>query len=221
MHTILFVLLWPCNHNSTRNTTPPPPPRLIRWYCPTASGTILKGCRNVTIRRSLYGIDIRGLWCQKRVPATGIRNCIPQYSVGCIYFSMGLLPDAQNCWLHMRPQCQEHFPRHRLQRKPLVSDPGMHHGMWCMSGSLTAMAGKTFPAFPAHNPQIGVSGKRSMIDIPASSTKVLIYSVYSGCMCLGLLFRFFNCVWHLAERKFIGRSLLFMAWAAQIFNVRF
>ena len=33
------------------------------------------------------------------------------------------------------------FPRHRLQRKPLVCDPGMHHGTcvthmpWCMSGS--------------------------------------------------------------------------------------
>ena len=35
------------------------------------------------------------------------------------------------------------FPHNRLQRKPLVSDPGMHHGTcvthvpWCMSGSLT------------------------------------------------------------------------------------
>ena len=35
------------------------------------------------------------------------------------------------------------FPRRRFQRKPLVSDPGMHHGTcgthvpWCMSGSLT------------------------------------------------------------------------------------
>ena len=35
------------------------------------------------------------------------------------------------------------FPRHWLQRKPLVSDPSMHHGTrvthvsWCMSGSLT------------------------------------------------------------------------------------
>ena len=34
------------------------------------------------------------------------------------------------------------FPRHWLQRKPLVSNPGMHHGTcvthvpWCMSGSL-------------------------------------------------------------------------------------
>ena len=35
------------------------------------------------------------------------------------------------------------FSRHRLQRKSLVSDPGMHHGTcsthvpWCISGSLT------------------------------------------------------------------------------------
>ena len=36
------------------------------------------------------------------------------------------------------------FSRHRFQRKPLVSDPGMHHGTCvahvplCMSGSLTS-----------------------------------------------------------------------------------
>ena len=39
------------------------------------------------------------------------------------------------------PECRERFPRRRLQRKPLVSDPDMHHGTcvtpWCMSGSLT------------------------------------------------------------------------------------
>ena len=28
----------------------------------------------------------------------------------------------------MSRACREHFPRHRLQRKPLVCDPGMHHG---------------------------------------------------------------------------------------------
>ena len=55
----------------------------------------------------------------------------------------------------MHRECRERFPRHRLQRKPLISDPGMDHGTcvthvpWCMSGSLTA-AGKTFPVFPAH-----------------------------------------------------------------------
>ena len=30
----------------------------------------------------------------------------------------------------VRRQCQEGFPRHQLQRKPLVSDPGMHRGTY-------------------------------------------------------------------------------------------
>ena len=57
----------------------------------------------------------------------------------------------------MHRECLGRFPRHRLQRRPLVSDPGMHHGTcdthvpWCMSGSLTRGDGKTFPAFPAHS----------------------------------------------------------------------
>ena len=42
--------------------------------------------------------------------------------------SMGLLPDTQNCGLRMHQECRERFPRHQLQRKPLVSDPGMRHG---------------------------------------------------------------------------------------------
>ena len=49
------------------------------------------------------------------------------------------------------------FSPPRLHRKPLVSDPGMHHGTcvshvpWCMSGLLTRYGGKkTFPAFPTH-----------------------------------------------------------------------
>ena len=46
------------------------------------------------------------------------------------------------------------FSCHRLQRKPLVSDPGMHHGTcvthapWCMSGSLTRGDGKNVPGIP-------------------------------------------------------------------------
>ena len=52
----------------------------------------------------------------------------------------------------MRRECQERFPRHRLQRQPLVSGPGMHHGTcvmhvpWYMSRSLTRGGEKTFPA---------------------------------------------------------------------------
>ena len=46
------------------------------------------------------------------------------------------------------------FPRVWLQRKPLVSDPGMHHGTcvthvpWCMSGSLTRDGGENVPGIP-------------------------------------------------------------------------
>ena len=46
------------------------------------------------------------------------------------------------------------FPRRRLQRKPLVSDPGMHRGTcvthvpWCMSGSLAPGGGENAPGIP-------------------------------------------------------------------------
>ena len=48
----------------------------------------------------------------------------------------------------MRREC---IPCHRVQRKPLVSDPGMHHGTcvthvpWRMSGSLTRRGGENVP----------------------------------------------------------------------------
>ena len=46
------------------------------------------------------------------------------------------------------------FPRRRFQRKPIFSDPGMHHGTcvthlpWCMSGSLTCGDGENVPGIP-------------------------------------------------------------------------
>ena len=54
----------------------------------------------------------------------------------------------------MRRECRERLPRHRLQRKPLVSDPGMYHGTcvshvpWCMSGSLIRGGGENVPGIP-------------------------------------------------------------------------
>ena len=46
------------------------------------------------------------------------------------------------------------FARRRIQRKPRVSDLGMHHGTcvrhmsWCMSGSLTRGGGENVPGIP-------------------------------------------------------------------------
>ena len=89
---------------------------------------------------------------------------------GCLVFrsvySMGLSPDTQDCGLRMRRECQERFPHHRFQRKPPVSDPGMHHVTcvthvpWCMSWLLTRSDGEMLPAFRCmRNPQFYVSGK--------------------------------------------------------------
>ena len=59
-----------------------------------------------------------------------------------------------NCGLRINRECLERFPRHQLQRKPLVSDPGMHHDTcvthvpWCMSRSLTHGGGENVPGIP-------------------------------------------------------------------------
>ena len=67
-------------------------------------------------------------------------RCISEYVI-----TMGLLPDTWNCGLRMCRECLEHFPRHRLQRKPLGNDPSMHLGT---SGSLTRGGGENVPGTP-------------------------------------------------------------------------
>ena len=76
-------------------------------------------------------------------------------AIGCTALvRMGLLPDTQHCRLRMRRECRERFPRHQLQRTPLVNDHGMHHSTcvthvpWCMSGSLTRGGGENVPSIP-------------------------------------------------------------------------
>ena len=55
----------------------------------------------------------------------------------------------------MHRECRERFPRHRHQRSPLVSVPGIHHGTcvttvpWCISGSLTRDGAKNIPGIPS------------------------------------------------------------------------
>ena len=85
--------------------------------------------------------------------------------------TIGLLPDTYNCGLHMRRECREHFPPHRLQRNPLVSDHSMHQGMcvmhlpWCMSGWLTCGGEENVPGISQYmrNLQFYLSGKRPML----------------------------------------------------------
>ena len=99
---------------------------------------------------------------------------------------MGLFPDTLNRGLRMRRECRERFPRHRFQRKPVGSGPGMHHGTcvthvpWCMSGSLNrGGGGKRSPhSRRMRNSQFYISGKRPieklwsvLLDRPESSCR--------------------------------------------------
>ena len=67
---------------------------------------------------------------------------------------MVLLPFTQNYRFRMRREGMERFPRLRFQKKPRISDPGMHHGTcdthvpWCMSGSLIRGGGENVSGIP-------------------------------------------------------------------------
>ena len=75
--------------------------------------------------------------------------------------------------LRMRREFRKRLVRHRLQRKPLVSDSGMHHATcvthvpWCMWDRYLAVAGKRFwhsrDSRRMRNPQFCVSGRRPMV----------------------------------------------------------
>ena len=115
--------------------------------------------------------------CQKRVSMSGISYYIPKilWDVITCPFHLYLLlaqasPYVANGWNPASPWASYQIReiegcacagkagnvshRHRIQRKPLVNDPGMHHGKcvthvpWCMSRSLTRGGGESVPDIP-------------------------------------------------------------------------
>ena len=98
----------------------------------------------------------------------------------------------------MRRECRERFPQHRLQRKPLVSNPGMHHGTsathvpWCMSGSLTrgGRGKRSRHSRRLRNPQVYVSGKRPMQCIPETRYDLIYVRVFCVCVCVFVILHF-------------------------------
>ena len=80
--------------------------------------------------------------------------------------AMDLLPNMKDCGFRMRRECRERFPRHRLQRKPLISDPCMHHARAAMHVGIAnpLWRGKRSPHSRCmRNPQFYISGKRPML----------------------------------------------------------
>ena len=74
----------------------------------------------------------------------------------------------------MRRECRERFPRHQLQRKPLVSDSGMYHGTcvthvpWYMIAKPRWRGKRSRHSRRMCNPQFYVSGKRPIVGTYAS-----------------------------------------------------
>ena len=112
----------------------------------------------------------------------------------------------------MHCECRERFPRHRLQKKTLVSDPGMHHTTCithvpcCISGSLTRCDGENVPGIPGacatHNFTYLARGpcwgwpSRIFMGHLASSGSALIFVMFnysSACMRLACGLRNFTC----------------------------
>ena len=60
-------------------------------------------------------------------------------------------------YVQLRPECRERFPRRRLQRKPLVSDPGMHHGTCVTHVGITNPRWRGKHSRHMRNPQVYVS----------------------------------------------------------------
>ena len=103
----------------------------------------------------------------------------------------------------MHRECRECFSRHRLQRKPLVSDPGMHHGTCVthvplrMSGSLTCGGGENVAGIPGacattilhicqgqFESSISRLGELCLILWPQSFPSIrygILYSLYVSC----------------------------------------
>ena len=97
----------------------------------------------------------------------------------------------------MRQKCRKHFLRHHLQRKPLVSNPGMYHGtcvtqvLWCMSGLLNRGSGENVPGIPgacakrnltylARGPLIlldFVNKKLTLLELPAKRSATIHFTV--------------------------------------------
>ena len=59
-----------------------------------------------------------------------------------ICYCHGPLTRYVNCGLRMRRECREHSSRHQPQRKPLASDPGMHHST-CVTHPLSRGGGES------------------------------------------------------------------------------
>ena len=159
--------------------------------------TYIQFCRDIKFRyREYFSMRIHFVWSQVwRI--LQVRICIFIYGIYETSLNISQLILVSRYWRHSKwpkrrntatqwasyhirkivgcacaGKAGNFFPRHRLQRKPLLCDPGVHHGTcathvpWCMSGSLTRGGGKRSQhSRRMRNTQYCVSGQKSMYQI--------------------------------------------------------
>ena len=116
-----------------------PFPSICWWieYC---------NCNHLTIPESRITCEVTDMGCFGGITWLGymLRG----------HFTDGPLTRYVNLWDVHAPIMPERFPRHQLQRKPLVRETGIHHGTcvtlvpWCMPGSLTRVGAEITPGIP-------------------------------------------------------------------------
>ena len=106
----------------------------------------------------------------------------------------------------MRGECRERFPRHRLQRKSLVGDAGMHHGKCVMHVGIINLWRRRKPfqhSRHMHNPQFCISGKRFLVDAFPS----LLLCIFIHRLIIFLLHKSAN-LWQVLSRHSSGSELV-------------
>ena len=124
---------------------------------------------------------LSGALCIQRIDVLLLSN--RWYKIGIItlrsHIQNGPLVRYVKLWVAHAPGMPRTFPRYRLQRKPLVSDSGMHVGWWW--GKLSRHSQRM------RNPQCYISGKRPMASritnsmvcsVSKGSIKALYYSPF-------------------------------------------
>ena len=112
-------------------------------------------CARAITREAQEGCECPIWEVMHGVSTTGITATVPfsSFISSALTFPLASYK-KRTCGSRMGQECRERFPRHRFQRKPLVSDPSMHHGTcvthvpWCMSGSLTRGGGENVLGIP-------------------------------------------------------------------------
>ena len=139
------------------------------WYLPVVFGIAQVALGQLHVTDGSWGVWVKTIATKPQQSTMTRRPCVWFYwstvAAGNItkYLSYGPFTRYVKFWIAHAPGCRERFPRHRLQRKPLVSDHCMLRARAVMHVGITnpRWRGKrSRHSWRMPNPQIYESDKR-------------------------------------------------------------